>query len=285
MPQQRRRHHLPLAGRGAGDQRGADTGGGGHAGAVVAHAAPLERRRPAGLGEEVGDAGAGPERADVVGGPVALGPVEAEAGERAVDQARVAVRQCVPVEAEPLESGQPHVGEEDVSAVDELERDGATVVGREIDDNAALAAVVELERRVERDLAAEHVHEAARGVPVATLDLHDVRAPVGQDAAGRRARDPDAELHHLDARERPRAERRGLLAGLVVGLVPPRQPVENPARSLGGQAAPFSGGQVPRGSGYSEQSPSRPRRRRPKRSEVAAPACSLQPKFLVLLQK
>ena len=79
----------------------------------------------------------------------------------------------------------------------------------------------------------------AGGVAVVALDLHDVRAPVGEEAAGRRARDPDAELDHLDAGERPRAERRDLLAGLVVGLVAPGQPVENPARSLRGQAAPF----------------------------------------------
>ena len=40
--------------------------------------------------------------------------------------------------------------------------------------------------------------EAAERVAVARLDLHDLRAPVGEHAAGRGPGHPDAELHHPD---------------------------------------------------------------------------------------
>ena len=45
-----------------------------HAGRVVAHPAALERRRVAGPGQQVRQARPRPERGDVVGGPVGVGP-------------------------------------------------------------------------------------------------------------------------------------------------------------------------------------------------------------------
>ena len=75
-------------------------------------------------------------------------------------------------------------------------------VGREVDDDAALGAVVELERWVHRQVAAQDPHELAGRVAGGRLHLHDVGAPVGEDAAGRRAGDPHAELDHADAFER-----------------------------------------------------------------------------------
>ena len=44
------------------------------------------------------------------------------------------------------------------------------------------------------DVAADHLRELPRRVTGRRLDLHDVGAPVGEDAAGRRAGDPHAEL-------------------------------------------------------------------------------------------
>ena len=69
-------------------------------------------------------------------------------------------------------------------------RRSPTLLGREVDHDAALVAVVELEQRVGGQVATEHPLERAGGVPVGRLDLDHVGAPVGEDAAGRRDRRP-----------------------------------------------------------------------------------------------
>src|SRR6185503_13486889 len=73
---------------------------------------------------------------------------------------------------------------------------------RQVEHDAALAAVVHLEWRAEAVLDAEHPAEHARGIAVRRLDLDDVGAPVGEYSAGRRTGYPDAEFDDLDALQR-----------------------------------------------------------------------------------
>ena len=190
VPQQRRVHELALARLPACEQRRARAGRERHARAVVAHAAALERRLAAGCRQQAGDATARPERGDVVRGAVAVVAGHAEAGDDRVHEPRVVRAQRLEVEPEPLERVEADVREEDVGAVDQLEREVEAARLREVDDDAALRAVVHLERRVERHVAAEHLGEATGRVTRRRLDLDDVRAPVGEQATGRRARPP-----------------------------------------------------------------------------------------------
>ena len=88
------------------------------------------------------------------------------------------------------------------------------LVGREVEHDAALAAVVELEQRVDVEVAAEHALERSGRIALGRLDLDDVGAPVGEDAARTRAGDPHAELDDPDPLERQVGPSR--LEGLTV---------------------------------------------------------------------
>jgi len=81
------------------------------------------------------------------------------------------------------------VGQEYVGALGEFIEHGLAFFGRQVDADAALAAIGMLEQgvaqRIELDPA--HVQEPALRVTAhRMLDLDDVRAPVGQDRAGSR---------------------------------------------------------------------------------------------------
>src|SRR6266545_4901364 len=112
------------------------------------------------------------------------------------------------LEAQALERVEPNVGQEGIRAVEQREREVAARRHREVDHDAALRAVVHLEGWIERYVAAEHLRERARGVTAPRLDLDDVGAPIAEQAAGRRPRDPDAELDDADALERAAHRRR-----------------------------------------------------------------------------
>ena len=169
---------------------------------MVAHAAALERWHASGRGEHVGDARPGPERADVVSGAFALRTGQAVAGDRGVHELRVARRELLGVEAEARERREPNVGDEHVGVVDEPHCDRVTRGHREVDDDAALAPVVELERRVEWKVTAEHPGELPGRVTGARLDLDHVCAPVGEDAPGSGTRHPHPQLDDPDAIQR-----------------------------------------------------------------------------------
>ena len=171
---------------------------------MVAHPSALERKlTPRGC-QRRRQARAGPVGRDVVGGAVGLVALEPVAGDDGVDQAPVARPQGLGVEAGPPECGHTDVGEEDVGRIHQFECEGAALVGTEVDDDAPLGPVVELEHGVGREVAPEHALERPRRVPEGRLDLDDVRAPVRQDPTGGGAGDPHAELDHADARHRPR---------------------------------------------------------------------------------
>jgi hypothetical protein len=127
-------------------------------------------------------------------------PLLAVAGDAAVDEARIPGRERVPIEREPRERGAAEVRHEDVRAVEEPVGDFARLGPPEIEHDAAFAAVVELERRVRRQLHPRRRQvEPAERVAVGRLDLDDLGAPVGEHPAGRGARDPHAELDHANA--------------------------------------------------------------------------------------
>ncbi len=193
-------HHLPRAALLAREERRCHPARERHPGDVIPHGAALVGRVAARRRQRRGDAGARPEGADVVGRPVAVGAALAVAGDARVDEARVAGAQPRVVETERLEDLRPHVGHEHVRAVDELARDAPAVLGAEVERDAPLAAVVELEGRVGGQLGARHGEiEAAERIPVGRLDLHHLRAPVGEHAARRGAGDPEPELDHPHA--------------------------------------------------------------------------------------
>ena len=85
---------------------------------MVAHAAALKRRRLTGAGQQVGQAAAGPECGDVVGGPIGIRPALAVAGDQPVHQPRVVVGQRLVVEPKAAQRAGPDVGDENVCATD-----------------------------------------------------------------------------------------------------------------------------------------------------------------------
>jgi hypothetical protein len=167
---------------------------------VVAHATPLIREHT-GVGRQGGgDTGTRPERADVVGRPVPLGAVQAEPAHAGVHETGVAGGHAGVVEPGSLEGVEAQVGDEHVGPGDQVLEHLAAALGAVVEADGPLAPIVELERRVH--LVAEGRREVGRHpaerIARQRLDLHDVGAPVGQDAGAARPGDPEAELDDLD---------------------------------------------------------------------------------------
>src|SRR5262249_16745142 len=124
----------------------------------------------------------------------------AVAGDQAVDEPWVAHRQPRPVEPQAGQGWEPHVRDEDVGALYEGIRYLPGLGGGEIQDDAALAPVVELEGRVGGQLGTRDGEvQAAKGIAIGRLDLHHVGTPVGEDGAGRGPCDPQPELEDTDS--------------------------------------------------------------------------------------
>src|SRR6185295_1421966 len=124
-------------------------------------------------------------------------PVVAVAGDGGVDEARVLGREPIVVELETPQHLGADVGDERVGTCDQLARDAPTFDRRQIEGDASLAAVVELEGRIHRRLLADRADEqAAEGITVGRLDLDDLGAPVGEHPARGRTGHPEAELDH-----------------------------------------------------------------------------------------
>ena len=166
---------------------------------MVTHTAALEGKLRAGRGQGGGQPAAGPVGGDVVGRLVGVGAVQAVAGDDGVHQAGVAGPQRRLAEADPLQGGDADVGEENVGAVDQGQSHLPSLLGGEVDGDAPLRAVVQLEHRIGRELASQHATEGASGIAPRRLDLDHVGAPVGEDPAGRGSGHPHAQLHDLHA--------------------------------------------------------------------------------------
>ncbi len=156
----------------------------------------------------MGQARPGPERGDVVGGPVRVGPLEAVAGDQPVDQPRVGRGHRVEVHADPAQRAGTDIGDEHVGLVEQGPRARLPVLGREVEHDAAFTAVVHLERRTDvvpvLRADTQHPAEGAGGIAIGWFDLDDVGTPVREDAARRRTRHPHAEFDDPDALQRTR---------------------------------------------------------------------------------
>ena len=158
---------------------------------------------PPGRTQRLGDAGPGPEGGDVVGATVRVGALQAVTGDDGVDEAGVALVHLVGPEPDALQGGRTQVGQEDVRLGHQLMGQRQAALAREVEGDGPLAPVVQLEHRVGRQITAEDVEERPARVAFGRLDLHDVGTPVGQDPSGPRTGDPDPELDHPDAAQRP----------------------------------------------------------------------------------
>ena len=170
-----------------------------HTRRVIAHATPLERRGVTGAGQQVRQACSCPERRHVIGRAVGIRPALAVSGDQSIHQSRVVRGHRREVQADACERAWTDVGQEIVCVREQFGRRGASVVVREVQHNAALGPVVQLERRAGAVLDAQHPAEHPRGVTVRRFDLDDVRAPVGEYPRRGRTRHPDAEFDDLDA--------------------------------------------------------------------------------------
>ena len=104
------------------------------------------------------------------------------------------LERVIGTEAEAVEGVGADVGDEHVGLVQEPLSELDAALGREVEGDAALAPVVELEHGVDVQVAAEHPLEPTGRVATGRLDLHDVGAPVRQDPRGAGTGHPDPEL-------------------------------------------------------------------------------------------
>ena len=130
-----------------------------------------------------------------------VGAALAEAGHRAVDQARVLLAQACVIEAELGESADLEVLDQHVRARRELSHDAPALLGFEIELDRALAAIGGVEIGGAEMAAVSRFDEgrtpAARIVAGAfALDLDDVGAEVGEHLPGPGARQDAGELDH-----------------------------------------------------------------------------------------
>ena len=138
----------------------------------------------------------GPERADVVGRPVAVFASEPVAADAAVHEVRMALDRCVRLQAEAVERVGTKVGQEHVGGSQELFECGAGIVLAQVEHHAALPAVVLRKGRVGKVVAdAERAEGAPHGIARGRLDLDHIGTPVGKESGGRRRGNPHA---HLD---------------------------------------------------------------------------------------
>jgi len=130
-------------------------------------------------GGESGEAGAGPEAGDIEAGGVGVRSFEAIAGERAIDELRVALRQDVVAKARPLNAAGADVGEEHVGRVRQLADDFASLFRPGVHHDGFLAAVVAVEGGVVGELFLVRPlgrEIGADGIAAGRLDLYDFRA-------------------------------------------------------------------------------------------------------------
>ena len=148
------------------------------------------------------DAGAGIEGGDVEAGAVAVRSFEAVARDARIDEAGVDRLQALVVEAGALEAAGADIGDENVGVLHEALHGFDALGLRGVDGEALLAAIVEFEdRRALEVIGADILHGVAHGAAREGLDLHDLRAPVGKDAARAGRGDVGGHFNDLDALE------------------------------------------------------------------------------------
>ena len=128
-----------------------------------------------------------PPSRGVVAAPVTLRAFGAEAGALGIDDGGVVGADVVDVDLQLAPDRRQVAGEEDIRLLDQPVENAPAVVGGEVDRYRALATVVVVERHVgAAGLDAPAEEETHRVRRVGTLDLDDVRTPMGEDTAGDR---------------------------------------------------------------------------------------------------
>ena len=208
------------------EHRGEDPREGREPGDVVADATAGVERRALVVGHLHREPGTGPEGPDVVGGTVPLVAAQPVAADAAVHETRVAFDRGPRLESEPVEGVRAEVADEDVGGGEQLFETLPTAGLPEVEHHAALAPVVERERRV-RHVAvdAQRPEHLSHRITARCFDLDHVGAPVGQEGRRRRSGDPDAHLHDPQVGERREPRRR-------VGAHPPTRERWGTTRSL-----------------------------------------------------
>ena len=204
--EQRHVHDRRLTGSLASVERAGDAEGELHRAVPVAEATALidrsfeRRRRQRGAEPAPGPVGSG-----VVGGLVGVGPAHAVAVAARVDDLGVDRADVVDVEPELRERRRQEVRDEHVRGLDQAQQQVAALGGRDVEADAALAAVVHLHRLVHsarREAEDALAHEAAVAVTGdGVLDLDHVGTPVGEQRAARGHEHELGELDDTDAFE------------------------------------------------------------------------------------
>ena len=200
-PEQRDIDEAAFARDAAPEERRRDAAGQAHAGHDVAEGGALHHQRAVLGREHVRDAAARPVGNDIEAGGVGVRAALALAVPAGVDQTWVERLDVVVGDLEALAGRLQEARDEDVGLLDELEEDGERALMRQIEADAALAAVHLLHHVVviarTGDQAAQH--QATHGVgALGVLDLDHLSAPIGEHGGRRGHEAPLGQLDHLD---------------------------------------------------------------------------------------
>ena len=194
---------LAFAGAGAVVERTEDGDGTVEAGEVVGQEDRRPHRRPVGVAVQRHEP-AGRLGQRVVAALVVLRAVLPEAADRGVDDVGLH-RPDGGVAHAPLVHGPgAEVLHDDVAAPGEVEEHLPALVGPQVEAEAALVAVdVGVGERQRRVRPRQQRRQAADDLTAGQLDLDDVGAQIGEDAAAHRAGQRGGRLHHPDPGQRP----------------------------------------------------------------------------------
>ncbi len=189
-------------------ERGEDADRGIDAGENIGDRHPRALRLAVGRSRQLHDA-AHALGHEVVARARGVGPGLAEAGDGAVDQARVVLGQALVVEAEFGEPADLEILDQHVGASRELADDAASILALEIQLDRALAAVGGVEIGSPEMAAVGRLHKG--GAPAAgvvaralALDLDDVGAEIGENLPCPGPRQDAGKLEHTYSGQRPR---------------------------------------------------------------------------------
>ena len=168
---------------------------------MVAHAGDQVAGPLVLLAEGVHNAAAGPECGEVIAGEVLIGTLVAVAGEGAVNHLGELLVELIIGEAGLCQSLGTPVGEEDIGVLKELEEDLLTGLALEVQNDAALVGVFQIEGGVLIGAAAATLADAvpANCVAALGLDLDNVGAVVSKESCAGRNCDEGTELNNFES--------------------------------------------------------------------------------------
>src|SRR6185437_3780532 len=137
---------------------------------------------------------------DVVARPLRVRPVPPHARDRAIDQARIELREPRIADAELVGDTGTEILDEHIGVGDELLDDGTALRVAQIEGEAALAAI---EGAIHRRVAAALIPAAKRIATFRVFDLDDLGAEIGEELSGIGPGDETRRLDHAIAGKRP----------------------------------------------------------------------------------